>query len=217
MRLGHCELMMTLNQLPTLATRLMQATYSARSVTRQPYQTAPPHAIDAESTNTGSYTAAAFATALKKRLQQRRGKPYAEFNATAPTTEDAHSSAPSSATVAPVSGVTRHTDPSSNSASVQWQPALEESHRQDAAALSAIHQTEPVEAVISMLREEALFIQLMILRECRDKGHMPSPTLFSQLDKVQQVLQREVEAKAQRLKATRTATERSGNLLDEQG
>lgn len=215
--MGHCELMMTLNQLPTLATRLMQAAHSARSVNKQPYQAAPAHAIDAESKNTGSYTAAAFATALKKRLHQRRGKPHATFNTTVRTTEDATDSAPSSVTVTPASDLNSNTDYTHSPTAAQWQPAWEESHRQDAAALSAIYQDEPVEAVISMLREEALLIQLMILRECRDKGHMPSPSLFSQLDKVQQILQREVEVKAQKLKATRSATERSGNLLDEQG
>ncbi|QPG05484.1 hypothetical protein IT774_15535 [Salinimonas marina] len=191
---------MTLNQLPTLATRLMQAKYTAPQVSHLGYRTIPPQAIDTDSLEAGSHTAAAFASAFRK----RQGK-----------TPQRHSKAITK--IDYQQGDMHHYAAHTSGPLGSWAMAAEETERQYASALSEGHASAPVEDTIQLLREEALIIQLMILREHRSRGQSPSPALFNQLDKVQKVLQQEVEQQAHKLQEIQPATQRSGNLLDAHG
>ena len=191
---------MTLNQLPALATRLMQAKYTAPQISHLGYRANPPQAIDADSLEAGSHTAAAFASAFKKRQGKASHKYSKPINKIDYQMGDVHHYA-------------AHTSGPLGS----WSMAAEETERQHASALSQGQPSHPVEDMIHLLREEAQMIQQMILREHRSQGQSPSPALFNQLDKVQRVLQHEVEQQAHKLQETQPSTQRSGNLLDAHG
>lgn len=191
---------MTLNQLPALATRLMQAKYSVPQVSHVGYRANPPQAIDTDSPEPGSHTAAAFASALKSKKDNRR-----------------KASVPRMLKFDRDDGETPLYTIHTTGPRGSWEVAAEESQRQQASALAYGRPVLSGEEEIQQLREHAHSIQLKILREHRDSGRTPSPELFYELNEVQRRLQQQVEHQAHKLQGMQSATQRSGNLLDEHG
>ena len=75
----------------------------------------------------------------------------------------------------------------------------------------------PVDDVIDLLREESLYLQIMLMRGRFRKESVHRHAIFSRLEMVQAALQRELEQEALRLKQQHGGAGRCGNLIDERG
>ncbi len=75
----------------------------------------------------------------------------------------------------------------------------------------------PVDDVIDVLREESLYLQIMLMRDRFQHETTHKNAVFTRLEMVQATLQRELEQEARRLKQHCGTAERCGNLIDERG
>lgn len=71
--------------------------------------------------------------------------------------------------------------------------------------------------VIDVLREESLYLQIMLMRDRFQTGSTHRNAVFTRLEMVQTALQRELEQEALRLKQHCGSAQRCGNLIDERG
>ncbi|MBD3585555.1 hypothetical protein HHX48_07405 [Salinimonas sp. HHU 13199] len=185
---------MTLNQLPTYATSLIQAQrdtyFSTNSIPRpQRCDTSTAFGSDAESQREHSHqNARAYHDAL---LSSRRRRKYD-------------------------SPQVLHTSEACTIPQKQYRQAATEAKRSPAKGLYAGASTgHQVHGVIDQLRQKALLLQLLIMNNPDGFVSATSRVLFERLTYVQKVLQNEVEHEAERLRHFQPETERCGNLIDE--
>lgn len=187
-------MLMTLNQLPTYATSLIQAQrdchFSTNTIPRpKRCDTSTAFSSDAESQREHSHqNARAYHDAL---LNSRRRRKY---------------DAPQ----------TFHSPDADSIPQQQWRQAATEAKRQPAKGLYAGASTgHQVHAGIEHLRQKALLLQLLIMNNPDGFVSATSRVLFERLTQVQKMLQFEVEHEAERLRHFQPETERCGNLIDE--
>ena len=188
------KMLMTLNQLPTYATSLIQAQrdshFSTNTIPRpKRCDTSTAFSSDTESQREHSHqNARAYHDAL---LNTRRRRKYD----------------------APKVVYSSETDSLSHQ---QWRQAATEARRAPVKGLyagaTAGHQ---VDGVIEQLRQIALLLQLLIMNNPDGFMSATSRILFERLTHVQHILQNEVEHEAERLRHFQPETDRCGNLIDE--
>lgn len=179
---------MTLNQLPAYATSLMQMRQSAAVQQSANFKICEP-AADGFAEDAEDSHAKAYAQALRE-AKLRRQRQQVSANCVVM--------------------------PKPNRRSQCWQHAAAEEQRQPASKV--YHESAGVplpDDMIESLRDEALLVQLMIMKHRHSKGSPTSKALFARLEQVQKVLQREVEHEAQRLRHRQPASSRCGNFIDE--